>query len=48
VMHRLQRSSFLDHLTGEVFLSQYQAMARLDPDTTRLATQARPASIKVA
>ncbi len=48
VMDRLQRSSFLDHLSGEVFLSQYQAMACLDPDTTRLAAQARPASIKVA
>jgi sulfate permease, SulP family len=40
VMDRLQRSSFLTHLTGEVFLSQYQAMARLDPETTRRAAQA--------
>jgi SulP family sulfate permease len=39
VMDRLQRSSFLDHLTGEVFLSQYRAMARLDPETTRRAAQ---------
>lgn len=39
VMDRLQRSSFLSHLTGEVFLSQYHAMARLDPETTRRAAQ---------
>jgi len=48
VMDRLQRSSFLDHLTGEVFLSQYQAMARLDPDTIRLAAQEHRPDIKVA
>jgi len=48
VMDRLQRSSFLDHLTGEVFLSQYQAMARLDPDTIRLAAQGHRPDIKVA
>ena len=29
VMDRLKRSHFLDHLTGEVFLSQYDAWARL-------------------
>jgi sulfate permease, SulP family len=40
VMDRLHRSSFLEHLTGEVFLSQYHAMARLDPATTREAAQA--------
>jgi SulP family sulfate permease len=52
VMDRLQRSSFLEHLTGEVFLSQYHAMARLDPETTCRAAQAAlpapPAGIKVA
>ena len=52
VMDRLQRSSFLEHLTGEVFLSQYHAMARLDPETTCRAEQAAlspgPASAKVA
>jgi SulP family sulfate permease len=32
VMDRLKRTDFLDHLTGQVFLSQYQAMAALDPD----------------
>jgi SulP family sulfate permease len=34
VLDRLQRSHFLDHLTGRVFLSQHQAMATLDPDAT--------------
>jgi sulfate permease, SulP family len=46
VMDRLQRSSFLTHLTGEVFLSQYQAMARLDPETTRRAAQATLAAAR--
>jgi sulfate permease, SulP family len=32
VMDRLSRADFLCHLTGRVFLSQYQAMAALDPD----------------
>jgi sulfate permease, SulP family len=32
VMDQLQRSDFLKHLTGQVFLSQYQAIAALDPD----------------
>jgi sulfate permease, SulP family len=31
VMDQLQRSDFLKHLTGQVFLSQYQAIAALDP-----------------
>lgn len=34
VLDRLQRSDFLEHLTGRVFLSQHQAMATLDPDIT--------------
>ncbi|NBC95610.1 MAG: sodium-independent anion transporter, partial [Deinococcus-Thermus bacterium] len=29
VMDRLERSHFLDELTGEVFLSQYDAWAKL-------------------
>ncbi len=37
VMDRLQRVHFLDHLTGEVFLSQHQAMAKLDPATLERA-----------
>ena len=32
VMDRLQKTDFLLHLTGEVFLSQYQAAMTLDPD----------------
>jgi sulfate permease, SulP family len=40
VMDRLQRCSFLSHLTAEVFLSQYHAMACLDPETTRRAARA--------
>ncbi|WP_375204289.1 SulP family inorganic anion transporter [Hyphococcus sp.] len=33
VMDRLKRTHFLDHLTGRVFLSQYDAMHSLDPET---------------
>ncbi|WP_299355534.1 sulfate permease [uncultured Shimia sp.] len=37
VMDRLKRSHFLDHLTGQVFLAQYDAMVALTPsaDTER-------------
>ena len=38
-MDRLKRSHFLDELTGEVFLSQYDAMAALTeilPDSGKL------------
>lgn len=34
VMDQLRRSNFLDHLTGQVFISQYQALKTLDPETT--------------
>ncbi len=37
VMDRLRRTDFLDHLTGEVFLSQYAAFSRLDPERARFA-----------
>ncbi|KAA5800932.1 sulfate permease [Alkalicaulis satelles] len=37
VMDRLKRSHFLDALTGEVFLSQYEAFAALDPETAKRA-----------
>jgi SulP family sulfate permease len=40
VMDRLKRSDFFSHLTGEVFLSQYDALRKLDPDVTDNA--ARP------
>ncbi len=32
VMDRLQKTEFLDHLTGDVFLSHYQAVATLAPE----------------
>lgn len=32
VMDRLRRSPFLDHLSGQVFLTQYQAIRTLDPE----------------
>ncbi len=34
VMDRLRRSDILDHLTGEVWLTQHQAMSRLDAGIT--------------
>lgn len=34
VMDKLQRTPFLDELTGEVFLTQYQAMEKLAPEIT--------------
>lgn len=37
VMDRLKRGKFLDRLTGEVFLTHYQAMQRLSPERTRKA-----------
>lgn len=43
VMDRLRRSEFLEHLTGQVYLSQRDALAELDPQTTREAeAAARP------
>ncbi|MFA7394189.1 MAG: sulfate permease [Pigmentiphaga sp.] len=35
VMDRLRRSHFLEHLTGQVFLTHYQAVAALAPETLR-------------
>lgn len=37
VMDRLKRSDFFAHLTGQVFLSQHQAMTVLDEETTAQA-----------
>ena len=34
VMDRLRRSTMLDHLTGQIFLTQYDAMAQLAPELT--------------
>jgi len=46
VLDRLKRSEFLQHLTGEVFLSQHQAMSRLDPESTARA-DAAPGSVQL-
>lgn len=35
VMDQLKRSSFLDDLTGQVFLSHFEALQTLDPNTAR-------------
>jgi len=43
VMDRLQRSHFLEHLSGRVFLSQYDAMDALAPGTVRAAAAQRAA-----
>ncbi|HEY5809174.1 MAG TPA: sulfate permease [Povalibacter sp.] len=40
VLDRLERSQFLQHLTGHIFLSQHQAMSTLDPETTARADAA--------
>ncbi len=40
VMDRLKRTHFLDHLTGRVFLSQYEAAHELDPETFTLPDRA--------
>ena len=40
VMDKLKRSHFLDQLTGKVYLSQYDALAALDPETTWQAINA--------
>ncbi len=40
VMDQLQRSDFLEQLTGKVFLSHYQALETLDPDTAHAALAA--------
>ncbi len=37
VMDRLKRSHFLEALSGQVFLSQYDAFAALDPETAKRA-----------
>jgi SulP family sulfate permease len=36
-MDRLKRSDFFDHLTGQVFLSQYEAFRALDPEAAQRA-----------
>ncbi len=41
VMDRLRASDFLDHFGGQVFISQFEALAALDPQTTRQAMAQR-------
>jgi SulP family sulfate permease len=48
VLDRLQRCSFLEHLTGRLFLSQHQAMAALDPETTARADAMRGSTLEPA
>lgn len=42
VMDRLQRTDFLTHLNGKVFLTQYEAFAALDPRTAHIAEARQP------
>ncbi|MFN3129406.1 SulP family inorganic anion transporter [Roseibium sp.] len=42
VMDRLKRTDFLDHLTGQVFLSQYDALVTLDPLTAHISESRTP------
>ena len=37
VMDRLRHSAFLEHFGGRVFISQFEALAELDPQTTQRA-----------
>lgn len=39
VMDRLRRSDFLRHFGGRVFISQYEALRALDPQTTDIALE---------
>ncbi len=42
VMDQLKRSDFLEQLSGEVFMTHYQALATLDPETSERAADDRP------
>ncbi|MBN9672647.1 SulP family inorganic anion transporter [Roseibium aggregatum] len=42
VMDRLRKADFLSHLTGKVFLSQYEALCTLDPVTAHIAEARTP------
>ena len=45
VMDRLKRSNFLDHLTGRIFLSQFEAMRALDPSRFKAPTREAETSV---
>ncbi|MEE4014197.1 sulfate permease [Roseibium sp. FZY0029] len=42
VMDRLKRTDFLKHLSGQVFLSQYDALCTLDPLTAHISESRTP------
>lgn len=42
VMDQLRRSDFLDRFGGQVFVTQYDALLTLDPETARVAEQRTP------
>ena len=42
IMDRLRRANFIKRLTGKVFLSQFQAVSALDPETVKQAWEHRP------
>ncbi|ADZ72676.1 SulP family inorganic anion transporter [Polymorphum gilvum] len=42
VMDRLERTDFLHHLSGRVFLTQYQALCALDPHTAHVSEARTP------
>ncbi|POF33730.1 SulP family inorganic anion transporter [Roseibium marinum] len=42
VMDRLKKTDFLKHLTGRIFLSQYEALCTLDPETTHISESRTP------
>ena len=46
VTDRLKRSDFFDHLTGEIFLSQHDAIRALDPQTSQRASNNLPVSVE--
>jgi sulfate permease, SulP family len=45
VMDRLKKTDFLDHLTGQVFLSQYEALCTLDPMTAHISESRTPKKV---
>lgn len=42
VMDRLKGTEFLEHLTGQIFLSQYEALCTLDPLTAHISESRTP------
>lgn len=45
VMDRLKKTEFLSHLTGQVFLSQYEALCELDPLTAHISESRTPKKV---